>query len=257
MGGRQAQHTSPPPSPPPPVLDREEPAADLEMVSDHDDVDEDNLQDMANMDDDDEEAQEEDAGAQGRPPAVTLTPEQETDMMEWIRNKPQFYDKGLNDWLKQKHNLHLWKEKATSLGILDYRRLVRWWRTTRTRYAKLLKKLNRSGRGAIFPHNMTARDKFVWQHGEFLKPHIRAQVNRNPTKGIARQGLAPDNPELPGPAHPQQVADGDPGARVEIREDHAGGVPVAGKILLFLVKKHLKKEAKSGTLLNGFSCIFE
>ena len=71
------------------------------------------------------------------------------------------------------------------------------------------------------------------------------------------QGLAPDNPEIPGPAHPQQVADGDPGARVEIREDHAGGVPVAGKILLFLVKKHLKKEAKSGTLLNGFSCIFE
>ena len=134
----------------------------------------------------------------GRAPTLELDTDVETDLMDWVKGHEGFYKKKAKGWSHQKGFDYLWKEKAKSMGIENWKSLKTWWRSTRTRFSRLLGKKGKSGSGAQ-DYVMTPRDEFVWNHGSFLHGHIRAQVNRKPTEVLCAARQPQQQPKV----HPQ------------------------------------------------------
>ena len=65
-----------------------------------------------------------------------LTPEQEDDMVEWLKANEVLYNKKLEDTKKKNF---LWQKQAEVMGV-NSEELIIWYTSLRTRYTKLRKK---------------------------------------------------------------------------------------------------------------------
>ena len=73
-----------------------------------------------------------------RAKSVLLNPEQEEDLIAWLKNHPELYDTHKNDFRKTTLKTELWEAKAQSMK-LTYADIQQWYATQRTRFWKLLK----------------------------------------------------------------------------------------------------------------------
>ncbi|XP_060779343.1 uncharacterized protein LOC132887758 [Neoarius graeffei] len=106
-----------------------------------------------------------------------FTKEQEQEMVDWLKapeqdcilNKkhPNYIKKGLKDTL--------WEQKAREMDKTSDL-LKKWYANMRSRFGKL--KQTPSGSGDI---ELTARDRWILCHFEFLRPHLIVQVKKRVT----------------------------------------------------------------------------
>ena len=94
-------------------------------------------------------------------------------LVNWIKDNPIFYDKGLSDYRKTLNKRELWAKKAAEMG-LTVDQIQTWYKSNRTRYGKLIK--TKSGQGQ---QRITQRGEWVLKSFDFLKSHIYRQPSRS------------------------------------------------------------------------------
>ena len=110
-----------------------------------------------------------------------FTEEQEQEMVDWLKapeqdcllNKkhPNYIKKGLKD--------ALWEQKAREMGKTSAQ-LKKWYANMRSRFGKL--KQTPSGSGKT---ELTARDRWILRHFEFLRLHLIVQVKKRVTVSVS------------------------------------------------------------------------
>ena len=108
-----------------------------------------------------------------RSAAITLTPEVEDEMVEWIRGHPLLYDKHLSEYRKAAYKKQLWTDKAMSIG-LTFKQVQTWYESVRTRFGKLIRD-HKSGDGAKV---YTEREQWLLDKFDFLRNHIYRHSGR-------------------------------------------------------------------------------
>ena len=103
-----------------------------------------------------------------------IEPEQEEDIIEWLKANPCLYDKKKKGFMDQNKKNALWTSKAESLGLTS-QQLTRWFKSTRTSFGKITKQMNKSGSGLP---ELTDRQMWIYTHFEFLTPHIKRMRGR-------------------------------------------------------------------------------
>ncbi|XP_034048889.1 uncharacterized protein LOC117530064 isoform X2 [Thalassophryne amazonica] len=99
-----------------------------------------------------------------------LTVEQEDELVEWIRERPIFYDQSMRE-LKGKHKKNrLWEMKAKEMGV-DAIALMTWFRNKRTIYGKLKK--TKSGQAA---KTLTGQQRWTLEAFKFLDEHMTVRT---------------------------------------------------------------------------------
>ena len=93
-------------------------------------------------------------------------------LVNWIRDNPIIYDKGLSNYKKKVDKREMWAKKAAEVGV-TVKQLLTWYESNRTRYGKLIK--TKSGQGQ---QRMTQRQEWVVKSFDFLKAHIYRQPSR-------------------------------------------------------------------------------
>ena len=94
-------------------------------------------------------------------------------LVNWIRDNPIIYDKGLSVYWKKLNKREMWAKKAAEVG-LTVDQLTTWYESNRTRYGKLIK--TKSGQGQ---QRITQRGEWVLKSFDFLKSHIYRQPSRS------------------------------------------------------------------------------
>ena len=79
---------------------------------------------------------------------LTLTEQQEDDVVEWIRDNPILYSKGLKEYKDTARKQRLWEEKGRELNLESATVLMTWYNSMRTRLGKLT--LNMDPRRPLF-----------------------------------------------------------------------------------------------------------
>ena len=87
--------------------------------------------------------------------------------MEWVRDNPILYSKGLKEYKDTARKQRLWEEKARELDLESAAVLMTWYDSMRTRVGKLT--LKKSGDGT---KELTDREKWVLAKFDFLITHI-------------------------------------------------------------------------------------
>ena len=106
---------------------------------------------------------------------MLLNPEQEEDLIAWIKSHPELYDTHKNEYRKKEVKRELWVTKAQSLNV-TYAEIQQWYASQRTRFGKLLKP--KSGKAT---KALTEREQWILQNFEFLRTHIQRQQARAPS----------------------------------------------------------------------------
>ncbi|KAI9536425.1 hypothetical protein NQZ68_033684 [Dissostichus eleginoides] len=138
--------------------------------------------------------------------SYSFTEAQEEAIARWVESNKLLYD--MNKQYKDKAlRRHLWEGKAAEYG-LDYRSILKWYHTQRTRFSKLRegqpkkKSQMRSGDGLSSgdeedpilaeeaSENDSDRDKFIRRVFGFLKPHIRHHNKETPASFKDKLALA-------------------------------------------------------------------
>ena len=141
-----------------------------------DDVGDDLDPDPDVLDEDDEVSDVADKDKQSaRNKALILSDEVEDALVEWIQQNETLYDKTKKGYRKTDDKKRLWQAKAEELNI-TYKALMVWYKSQRTRYAKLL--IKKSGQGAKM---LTDREKWILDKWSFLKMFITRQQGRVPS----------------------------------------------------------------------------
>ena len=141
-------------------------------ADEHEDEDGDEMDEM----DEDEglaqaKADQKKANKKSRAKYVLLDPEQEQNLIDWLKSHPELYDIHKNEFRKTTLKVELWEAKAKSLDI-TLAELQQWYATQRTRFGKLLKKPGKH------PTALTDREKWIMENFDFLKPHIHTHPSR-------------------------------------------------------------------------------
>ena len=68
---------------------------------------------------------------------VNLSEAQEDSLVEWIRENPLLYSKGLKEYKDTGKKTKLWIDKAREMDIEGGATLITWYESMRTRYGKL------------------------------------------------------------------------------------------------------------------------
>ncbi|CAH1274740.1 Hypp5408 [Branchiostoma lanceolatum] len=101
---------------------------------------------------------------------VSLTEEEEQDLIEWVRDHPKLYKKRLKGYKNVQREEATWQEKASEIGKTS-EHLKTWYRSMRTR-------MSEQGN-----EELTARDAWVKTNMSFLQIHIAA-VQKRPLQTI-------------------------------------------------------------------------
>ena len=118
---------------------------------------------------------------------LVLTPEEEDDLAEWVREHTDVYDKSSKGYKNIDRRKRVWRLKAEEIKV-DPASLMAWYENMRTRYVKLVKK--KSGDGV---KDLTPREDWLIQKFSFLYQHIL----RRPGKGIATLTSKAKEPRVP------------------------------------------------------------
>ena len=110
-------------------------------------------------------------------PCVNLTREQETSIIDWLKDHPELFDKADASYKDITKKKSLWDSKAEELGLESGAVLLTWYRSMRTRYGKLQKNATKSGAGSP---QLTQRDQWILRNFSFFKPHIYVCPKRAP-----------------------------------------------------------------------------
>jgi len=113
-----------------------------------------------------------DAGGKKVKKGLVLTPEQEEHLVEWYREHPLFYIKGLRDYKDTSKKDKLWAEYGKRLGV-EGPEVSTWIKSMRTRYGKVVKMPSGSG-----TKEFSERDKWIMVKFGFLKSHIVCKHGR-------------------------------------------------------------------------------
>ena len=96
----------------------------------------------------------------------SLTKMEEQNMVEWLEENPIIYNKKLKTFKDTKKKEYLWREKAAEFGKVPAELKI-WYTSLRTRFGRLKKKKSRHE-----DKEMTERDEWVYNHFQFLTPHV-------------------------------------------------------------------------------------
>jgi hypothetical protein len=105
---------------------------------------------------------------------AVLSEAQEQDMVEWLRDHPEIYNKKLKSYKDAQSKESNWRDKALLLD-LDVPILKTWYNSLRTRFGRLRKKKS----GDADPEH-TERDTWILRSFEFLAVHIVEVQKRIP-----------------------------------------------------------------------------
>lgn len=133
-----------------------------------------------NQDGSDEEESQGKKKRKKRGETVSLTEEQEMNVIEWLKDKEQrfLFDKHERDYIDTSKKQKKWEEKATEMEI-PLEKLMTWYESIRTRYGKLTKEVDKEAKsGAGAPKRKTARAEWILSNLAFLKEHINRQPSR-------------------------------------------------------------------------------
>lgn len=105
---------------------------------------------------------------------VDFTEEQEQEMVDWLKAPEQdcLFNKKHPTYINKDLKDAQWEQKAREMGKTSAQ-LKKWYANMRTRFGKL--KQTPSGSGTT---ELTARDRWIQDHFEFLRLHLIAQVNK-------------------------------------------------------------------------------
>ncbi|XP_034016751.1 uncharacterized protein LOC117501899 [Thalassophryne amazonica] len=106
-----------------------------------------------------------------------FTEEQEQEMVDWLKAPEQdcILNKKHRNYIKKGLKDTLWEQKAREMGKAS-NQLKKWYINMRTRFGKL--KQTPSGSSN---NELTARDRWILHHFEFLSPHLVVQVKKRVT----------------------------------------------------------------------------
>ena len=102
-----------------------------------------------------------------------ITDDQADDIIQWLKEHPCIYNKGLRDYRDTAKKSKLWQDKAKDLG-LDPLRLQTWVDSMRSRFGRLTQ--TKSGQGA---KEHTERETWILQKFSFFAAHIARQTSRH------------------------------------------------------------------------------
>ena len=103
---------------------------------------------------------------------LLLTEDQEEGLSDWLKSNDFIYMKGKREYKDSARKKTLWEGKALELGI-EYKALMTWYESIRTRIGKLTSQPSGSSRTV-----MTDRDLFILRNFDFLKTQIARQPSR-------------------------------------------------------------------------------
>ncbi len=92
--------------------------------------------------------------------------DEEADIMEWIKDHPELYDKKLTAYKDTASKTCLWTEKSVGLNT-ECKLLQAWYSSMGTQFNKFTKL--KSGYGTP---ELTEHDKWILCHFDFLRAHI-------------------------------------------------------------------------------------
>ncbi|XP_038068469.1 uncharacterized protein LOC119737895 [Patiria miniata] len=106
-----------------------------------------------------------------------FTEEQEQEMVDWLQAPEQdcLLNKKHSNYIKKGLKDALWEQKAREMGKTSDQ-LKKWYANMRSRFGKL--KQTPSGSGNT---ELTARDRWILRHFEFLRPHLIVQGKKRVT----------------------------------------------------------------------------
>ena len=110
---------------------------------------------------------------------ISLCPEEEQSMIEWLEAHPIFYYKKLGSYKETAKKERMWADKAAemekSIEILKI-----WYQSLRSRYGRLMDKKPSGSEDT----ELTERDEWVLKNFDFLRPHIH-RVQPRPTVSVS------------------------------------------------------------------------
>ena len=118
---------------------------------------------------------------------LVLNTAEEDELVEWIRDNEEIYDKSSKGYKDTEKRKKLWRIKAASMEY-DLAALMAWYENMRTRYSKLVK--SKSGDGKKDP---TPREDWILKNFSFLSSHILRRAG----KGIASLKSKSKEPRIP------------------------------------------------------------
>lgn len=136
---------------------------------------------------------------------LILSTADEDDLVEWIRDNEELYDKASKLYKDTNRRKRLWRIKAASMEH-DTAALMAWYENMRTRYSKLVKV--KSGDGKKDP---TPREDWILKKFNFLSTHIMRRAG----KGIASFKSKSKGPRIP----PQATASTSAAPEEQIEEE--------------------------------------
>ncbi|XP_019647950.1 PREDICTED: uncharacterized protein LOC109488206 [Branchiostoma belcheri] len=131
-----------------------------------------------------------------------FTEEQEREMVEWLQAPQQncLFNKKHPNYIRKGVRDALWEQKARELCKTSYQ-LKKWYTNMRSRFGKL--KQNHTGTGE--EELMTARDRWILHHFQFLRPYLIVQVKKR-VKAKVRATTVPAPTQSESDHHPPAAA---------------------------------------------------
>ncbi|XP_068219458.1 uncharacterized protein [Palaemon carinicauda] len=166
-----------------------------------------------------EDEEDTDGGARSR--QITLPKRVERDLGKWLQKHPYLYDRGVTDYKNSEKKKRTITEKGRSMKPpLTYEQLARWLHTKRTRYGRILAKVEKNG---VAKTRLTDLEKWIYELFSFMEKHI---VRKRATRALglsqsAATAAPPPTlpPREPGPPGVHRVPHGEDTSADEEKDD--------------------------------------
>ena len=112
---------------------------------------------------------------------VTLTDDQETSMIEFLKEHEELWNKKKKLHRNKMHNDGLWNDQCEVLGETRDSLNI-WYSSMRTQFKRAKTKKSVSGSGAS---ELTEREQFIFENFQFMGKHIGSRVDHRTVKSVS------------------------------------------------------------------------